>query len=85
MQNSIRKNKTLGEIKSLDDRIIVAENQLKDYQQLLQFYKKELMSGQQSVITYITTVKSLAALQRDYVLMQSNKQLLINTYNYWNW
>ncbi len=84
-QNTIRKNKILTEINSLDERLAIASNQLKDYKQLLEFYKKELMTGQQSVIVYITTVKSLATLQRDYVLMQSNRQFLINTYNYWNW
>ncbi|MBA2612684.1 MAG: TolC family protein [Bacteroidetes bacterium] len=83
--NAIRKNKLLGEITSLNERITISNNQLKDYKQLLEYYKKEVITGQQSVTTYITTIKSLATLQRDFVLMQTNKQLLINTYNYWNW
>jgi outer membrane protein TolC len=84
-QNTIRKYKILAEISSLNDRMVISTNQLKDYKQLLEYYKKEVITGQQSVIAYISTIKNLAALQRDYVLMQSNKQLLINTYNYWNW
>jgi hypothetical protein len=84
-QNSIRKNKILSEINSLNERMVVSSNQLKDYKQLLEYYKKEVITGQQSVTTYITTVKNLAILQRDYVLMQTNKELLINAYNYWNW
>ena len=84
-QNTIRKYKILSEISSLNDRIVISTNQLKDYKQLLEYYKKEVITGQQSVVAYITTIKNLAALQRDYVLMQSNKLLLINTYNYWNW
>jgi hypothetical protein len=84
-QNTIRKYKILTEIASLNDRMVISTNQLKDYKQLLEYYKKEVITGQQSVVAYITTIKNLAALQRDYVLMQSNKQLLINTYNYWNW
>ena len=84
-QNTIRKYKILAEISSLNDRIVISINQLKDYKQLLEYYKKEVITGQQSVVAYITTIKNLAALQRDYVLMQSNKLLLINTYNYWNW
>ncbi len=84
-QNTIRKYKILVEISSLNDRIVISTNQLKDYKQLLEYYKKEVITGQQSVVAYITTIKNLAALQRDYVLMQSNKLLLINTYNYWNW
>lgn len=84
-QNTIRKYKVLAEISSLNDRMVISMNQLKDYKQLLEYYKKEVITGQQSVVAYITTIKNLAALQRDYVLMQANKQLLINTYNYWNW
>ncbi len=84
-QNTIRKNKILTEIMSLNERMLISSNQLKDYKQLLEYYKKEVITGQQSVTAYITTVKNLASLQRDYVLMQSTKQLLINTYNYWNW
>jgi outer membrane protein TolC len=84
-QNEVRKNKILNDISSLNDRMAMAAGQLKDYQTLLDYYKKELLTGQQSVVTYVNTVKNLAALQRDFVLMQTNKQLLINLYNYWNW
>ncbi len=84
-QNTIRKTRLLSEIASLNERIAISSNQLKDYKQLLEYYKKEVITGQQSVTTYMTTIKNLAILQRDYVLMQTNKELLINTYNYWNW
>ena len=84
-QNTIRKNKYLTEISSLNERIVTSNDLLNDYKQLLDYYKKEVVTGQQSVSTDILTIKNLALLQRDYVLMQTNKQLLINTYNYWNW
>ncbi|MEO8759907.1 MAG: hypothetical protein ABI388_02515, partial [Bacteroidia bacterium] len=74
-QNSIRKNKILTEINSLNERISISSNQLKDYKQLLEYYKKEVITGQQSVMTYIMTVKNLAIMQRDYVLMQTSKEL----------
>ena len=84
-QNTIRKHKLLMELSSLNERMVTNFNQLKDYNQLLQYSKTELITGQQSITAYITTVKNLAALQRDYLSMQTSKQLLINTYNYWNW
>ena len=84
-QNTVRKNKILTELKSLEERTAIASNQLKDYKQLLEYYKQELIRGQLSVIAYVNTVKNMAAVQRDYILMQTNKQLLINTFNYWNW
>jgi outer membrane protein TolC len=84
-QNSVRKTKILNELQSYTSRISIAENQLKEYQSLLNSYKKEIVSGQLSVINYITTLKNMALLQRDYSLLFSQKQSLINAYNYWNW
>lgn len=84
-QNSVRKNRILTELKSLDERLALTEEQLKEYIKLLTFYKQELSRGQISVINYITTLKSMLITQRDFLLLQTNKQLLINLYNYWNW
>lgn len=84
-QNTVRKNRILTELKSVNERIALMEEQLREYQTLLDFYRQELMRGQISVINYVNTLKNIATLQRDYVLQQTNKQLLINMYNYWNW
>jgi outer membrane protein TolC len=84
-QNTVRKNRILTELKSIDERITLTDDQLKEYQKLLEFYKQELGRGQISVINYITVLKSMAVTQRDFVLLKTNKDLLINLYNYWNW
>lgn len=84
-QNSIRKTKVLNELQSFTERTTIAEQQLKDYQFLLNTYKKEIISGQMSIINYITTLKNMAMIQRDFTLLSSQKQSLINAYNYWNW
>ncbi len=84
-QNSVRKNKILTELKSIDERLTLTEDQLKEYQRLLEFYKQELSRGQISVINYITTLKNMAVSERDFVILKTNKELLINLYNYWNW
>ena len=84
-QNEVRKNRILRELQSVDERLTILEDQLKEYQSLLEFYKQELSRGQISVINYVTTLKSFVVTQRDLVLLQTNKQLLINLYNYWNW
>jgi outer membrane protein TolC len=84
-QNSVRKNRILTELKSINERLTLTEDQLKEYQKLLEFYKQELSRGQISVINYISILKSLTITQRDFVLLQTNKELLINLYNYWNW
>lgn len=84
-QNHIRKSKILAEIQSYYDRIAVAEQQLKDYESVLNSYKREFLSGQLSVINYIMVLKNMASINRDYTLLFSQQQSLINAYNYWNW
>lgn len=84
-QNTVRKSKILTELQSYTDRISIAEQQLKDYEVLLNSYKKEILSGQLSIINYTMVLKNMATIQRDYTLLFSQQQSLINAYNYWNW
>lgn len=84
-QNSVRKSRILTELKSIEERLTLTDEQIKEYQKLLEFYKQELSQGQISVINYISILKNMIITQRDFVLLQTNKELLINLYNYWNW
>lgn len=84
-QNTIRKSKILSELQSYTDRISIAEQQLIDYDLLLNNYKKEILSGQLSIINYTVVLKNMATVQRDFTLLFSQQQSLINAYNYWNW
>ena len=84
-QNSVRKNRILTELKSIGERLTLTEDQLKEYQKLLELYKQELSRGQISVINYITTLKTMGITQRDFVILKTNRELLVNLYNYWNW
>lgn len=84
-QNTLRKSKIIVELQSYTERISIAEQQLKEYDFLLNSYKKEIVSGQISIINYILILKNMATFQRDYTLLFSQQQTLINAYNYWNW
>lgn len=84
-QNTVRKSKIIAELQSYTDRISISEQQLKDYDLLLNSYKKEILSGQLSIINYTMVLKNMAAVQRDYSLLFLQQQSLINFYNYWNW
>lgn len=83
-QNTARKNNFLEQIKAIDARVRLTETQVQEYDKLLGYYKQELVRGQISVINYVNTVKSAITLENDFITMQTNRQLLINTYNYWN-
>lgn len=84
-QNSVRKAKILNEFQSYATRISITEQQLTEYNSLLTSYRKEILSGQLSIVNYITTLKNMATIQRDYTLLFSQKLSLVNAYNYWNW
>ncbi len=84
-QNNLRKINLLNEINSYTDRINLTEKQLSEYQTLLSLYKKEILTGQLSIINYVTVLKNTALIQRDYAVLNSQRQSLINAYNYWNW
>lgn len=83
-QNTVRKNNLLEQVKAIDERMKLTETQVKEYEKLLGYYKQELLKGQIPVINYVNTVKNAITLERDFITMQTNRQLLINTYNYWN-
>lgn len=85
LQNNVRKDKILTELQSYTDRKSIMEKQLSEYKILLSSYKKEILQGQLSVLSYITTLKNMTTVKRDYFVIETNRLLLINAYNYWNW
>lgn len=84
-QNVVRKNKLLDELKSYDDRLVIAEDQLKEYDAILDNFRREILFGQLSIIDYITILKNRNMVEGDSILLKTNRLLLINMYNYWNW
>lgn len=84
-QNAVRKVKILSELQSFVERTTILQQQLLDYESLLTSYKREILTGQLSIMIYLTTLKNRAIAQRDYTLLSGQKQALINAYNYWNW
>ncbi len=83
-QNTERKNNLTEQIEAIEARMKLMDTQVKEYDKLLGYYKQELIRGQISVINYVNTVKNAMALEKDFITMQTNRQLLLNTFNYWN-
>ena len=84
-QQEINKNKIESQIKSLDERGIILENQLQQYDKLYKVYENELSQGLVSVMDFKNLLKDITAKKQDYLLQKMEKQLLINSYNYWNY
>lgn len=84
-QNTLRKSKIVKELESFAERTAILEQQLKDYRSLMELYKKEIITGQISIVNYTTAIKNMALVQLNSNLLTAQRQSLINLYNYWNW
>jgi outer membrane protein TolC len=72
-------------IRSLQKSIAGLEEQIKDYQKLLDISSSQLQQGNISMIDYLTLLKNYVDLRKNKIDMEINRQLEINNSNYWNW
>lgn len=85
LQTDLRKKQVLDELNSYQGRLANQQRQLRDYQSLLHSYGTQVIQAQLSVIDFINVLKSRTTAQRDLLQLETNRNLLINAYNYWNW
>jgi outer membrane protein TolC len=85
LQNEMRIHKYLNELKIYDTRLSSLNNQREEYIRLLNDYRKEMQEGQRSVIDYVMVLRNRIQTEKDLLLLQTNRQLLITAFNYWNW
>ncbi len=83
--NPVRLTRLLDELRALEQRQALAREQVNSYRSLLDSYKREVVAGQLPVVNYVQVLKNFALTSRDLVLLENNRLLLINAYNYWNW
>ncbi|MFK5985546.1 MAG: TolC family protein [Pseudomonadota bacterium] len=83
-QNNIRKNNLLNQINSLDKQLLLINNQLKEYRKLLQLYKVEIKNSLISVLELKTLIKDISTKTQEKTNTLMTKEILINSYNYWN-
>jgi outer membrane protein TolC len=84
-QNDIRKKNILKELSGQDKLLSLQEKQLENYQSLLELYRNQFVSGEVSLIEYISILKNYVSFKNEIILNRNNKLLIINEYNYWNW
>ncbi len=83
-QNRIRRMNLLNQIASVQRQIKMKNKQLTDYDNLLRIYKLQLSQGRMSIINFVDILKKISDTKQEKLLLQMQKQILINTYNYWN-
>ncbi|NOZ48144.1 MAG: TolC family protein [Chlorobi bacterium] len=80
----IQKSKYLNNINSVNQQINALNKQLIDYRQLLEIYKLKLSQAQISIMDFKNLIKEIALKKQENVILNMEKQALINSYNYWN-
>jgi outer membrane protein TolC len=84
IQNEIRKKNLLSQIHNLDEQLRLIDKQLSEYSNLLELYKIEINKSLISVLELKTLIKEISAKQQVKTNTLMAKEILINTYNYWN-
>ncbi|MBO3272207.1 TolC family protein [Hymenobacter defluvii] len=83
--NPVRQQRLRYELRQVEERQRLARQQLANYRQVLDSYKREAIAGQLSIVAYVQVLKNYALAARDLVLLENSRLLLINAYNYWTW
>ncbi len=84
-QNTIQKNFVLDKLNSLDKRILLTNKQIEQYDKLMDLYKIQLANGEFSVMEYKYLVTEISSKKQEAVLLDMEKQIVINAWNYWNY
>lgn len=83
-QNDIRKKNILNQIENLDKQLGLIDKQLSEYENLLELYKIEIRESLISVLELKTLIRELSVKQQIKTNTIMAKEILINSYNYWN-
>lgn len=83
-KNDIRKKNILSQIKNIDNQLLLINEQLSKYTNLLQLYKIEISESLFSVLELKTLISEMSAKQQVKIKVLMTKEILINAYNYWN-
>jgi hypothetical protein len=84
-KTDIQQNKIIREIQSIKDRETLVNEQLSQYDQLINAYLSELSLGEISIMDLKNLTRERAAKQQQLVELKMERFLLINSYNYWNY
>jgi outer membrane protein TolC len=84
-QKEINLNKIRSQLNALSERTSLIEKQLEKYDILYKAYENELAHGLISVMDFKNLLKDITAKKQESLLQKMEKQLLVNSYNYWNY
>lgn len=84
-QKDLNLQKIKRQLANLLERMNDTESQLNQYNTILCAYKNELLQGQISIMDFKNLLKDITTKKQDKILLQMEKQVLVNAYNYWDY
>jgi outer membrane protein TolC len=84
IQQTNNKLKILNQIDNLTENLSIVDSQLISYGKLVEIYGKEINFGDVSIMDYKNLFKDINAKKQEKLMLEMQKQQLINLYNYWN-
>jgi len=83
-QNDIRKKNILSQLNHLDKQLRLIDQQLAEYDKLLELYQIEIKENLISVLELKTLIREITMKQQIKTNTLMTKEILINSYNYWS-
>jgi hypothetical protein len=84
-ERDMHRDQLFSQIVSIDRKISLTDGQLRNYNILKQTYIMKLSGGDLSIMDLKNLLESIAEKQSENISLHSEKQALINMYNYWNY
>ncbi len=85
IQKNNRQNALVSALDFLEKKMTVIHSQLTDYEKLIELYQTELKAGTLEIINYMNTIRLYTTLENELSMNETNKFLIINESNYYNW
>lgn len=78
-------NNSLKKLENLKNNLNNLTRQIESYNTVIKISERELQQGQLSMIEYLTILKNFLDFKKNKVITETNYQLEINNFNYWNY
>lgn len=78
-------NNSLKKLENLKNNMNNLSRQIESYNTVIKISERELQQGQLTMIEYLTILKNFLDFKKNKVTTETNYQLEINNFNYWNY
>jgi len=85
IRKSNRQKAVAADLQLIEEKIAMINNKMRNYEKLIDLFSAQLTSGETDIINYMNIIKSYISAKNDLTLSETNRLLIINESNYYNW